>query len=57
VSARSVREEGDMLNHFARTVCTVRKSRRNGDHRIAMCFAMIGLRIPGIRIKKPVKWF
>ena len=24
-----------------------------GDHRMAMCFAMIGLRVPGIRIKDP----
>lgn len=24
-----------------------------GDHRIAMCFGMLGLRVPGIRLRKP----
>ena len=23
------------------------------DHRIAMCFGMLGLRVPGIRLRKP----
>jgi len=24
-----------------------------GDHRIAMCFGMLGLRVPGIRLRNP----
>jgi 3-phosphoshikimate 1-carboxyvinyltransferase len=51
----SVEEEGDTL-----TVCPAKPGELHGaeietynDHRMAMCFAVLGLKVPGIKIKNP----
>jgi 3-phosphoshikimate 1-carboxyvinyltransferase len=48
-------EEGDTL-----TVCPAKPGELHGaeietynDHRMAMCFAVLGLKVPGIKIKNP----
>jgi 3-phosphoshikimate 1-carboxyvinyltransferase len=52
-----VTEEGDALTVYtaeAFGLCTARKFIETyNDHRMAMCFAILGLKVPGIRIKNP----
>jgi len=45
-------EEGDTLTVFPSPLHGAEIETYN-DHRMAMCFAILGLRIPGIRIKNP----
>lgn len=47
-----VRESGDMLEVFPSELHGATVESYN-DHRIAMCFATLGLKVPGIKIKNP----
>ena len=48
----SVREEGDTLRFTRRSLHGAEIETYN-DHRMAMCFAILGLKVPGIKIKNP----
>jgi 3-phosphoshikimate 1-carboxyvinyltransferase len=45
-------EEGDTLTVYPSTLHGAEIETYN-DHRMAMCFAILGLKVPGIRIKNP----
>ncbi|MGD0615775.1 MAG: 3-phosphoshikimate 1-carboxyvinyltransferase [Verrucomicrobiota bacterium] len=45
-------EEGDTLTVYPSTLHGAEVETYN-DHRMAMCFAILGLKVPGIRIKNP----
>jgi 3-phosphoshikimate 1-carboxyvinyltransferase len=45
-------ETGDTLEVFASPLHG-REIETYNDHRIAMCFAILGLKVPGIKIKNP----
>ncbi|HXS68830.1 MAG TPA: hypothetical protein VN761_08295, partial [Candidatus Polarisedimenticolia bacterium] len=54
-------EEGDTLTVYpSNMICGVKDSQLHGaeietynDHRMAMCFAILGLKVPGIKLKNP----
>jgi 3-phosphoshikimate 1-carboxyvinyltransferase len=46
-------EEGDMLTVYPSQLHGAEIETYN-DHRMAMCFAVLGLKVPGIKIKNPV---
>jgi 3-phosphoshikimate 1-carboxyvinyltransferase len=48
----TLREEGDTLTVFPSRLHGAEIETYN-DHRIAMCFAILGLKVPGIRLKNP----
>jgi 3-phosphoshikimate 1-carboxyvinyltransferase len=48
----NVVEEGDTLTVFPSTLHGAEIETYN-DHRMAMCFAILGLKVPGIKIKNP----
>ena len=45
-------EEGDTLTVFPSALHGA-EIETCGDHRMAMCFAILGLKVPGIRLKNP----
>ena len=45
-------EEGDTLTVWPSTLHSAEIETYN-DHRMAMCFAILGLKVPGIKIKNP----
>jgi len=45
-------EEGDTLTVYPSTLHGAEVETYN-DHRMAMCFAILGLKVPGIKIKNP----
>ena len=45
-------EEGDTLTVYPSTLHGAEIETYN-DHRMAMCFAILGLKVPGIKIKNP----
>ena len=45
-------EEGDTLTVYPSTLYGAEIETYN-DHRMAMCFAILGLKVPGIRLKNP----
>jgi 3-phosphoshikimate 1-carboxyvinyltransferase len=45
-------EEGDTLTVYPSQLCGAEIETYN-DHRMAMCFAILGLKVPGIKIKNP----
>jgi 3-phosphoshikimate 1-carboxyvinyltransferase len=47
-----VREEGDTLTVYPSTLHGA-EIETYDDHRMAMCFSILGLKIPGVRIKNP----
>jgi 3-phosphoshikimate 1-carboxyvinyltransferase len=47
-----VREQGDMLEVWPSALHDAEIETHN-DHRMAMCFAVLGLKVPGIKIKNP----
>jgi 3-phosphoshikimate 1-carboxyvinyltransferase len=47
-----VAEEGDTLTVWPSTLHGAEIETCN-DHRLAMCFSILGLKVPGIRIKNP----
>jgi len=47
-----VKEQGDSLRVFSSTLHGAEIETYN-DHRMAMCFAIVGLKVPGIKIKNP----
>jgi 3-phosphoshikimate 1-carboxyvinyltransferase len=47
-----VEEEGDTLTVFPSELHGAEIQTYN-DHRMAMCFAILGLKVPGIKIKNP----
>ncbi len=47
-----VEEDGDTLTVYPSTLRGAEIETYN-DHRMAMCFAMVGLRVPGMRIRNP----
>jgi 3-phosphoshikimate 1-carboxyvinyltransferase len=47
-----VEEEGDTLTVYPSTLHGAEIETYN-DHRMAMCFAILGLKVPGIKIKNP----
>ncbi|HEX7618907.1 MAG TPA: 3-phosphoshikimate 1-carboxyvinyltransferase [Verrucomicrobiae bacterium] len=49
----TVAEEGDTLTVWPSPLHGAEIETYN-DHRLAMCFSVLGLRVPGIKIKKPV---
>jgi 3-phosphoshikimate 1-carboxyvinyltransferase len=48
-----VRETGDTLEIFPGRLLHGAEIETYGDHRMAMCFSILGLNVPGIRIKNP----
>ena len=46
-------EEGDALTVWPSRLCGAEIETYN-DHRMAMCFAILGLKVPGIRLKNPL---
>lgn len=46
-------EEGDTLTVYPSEALHGAEIETYNDHRMAMCFAVLGLRVPGIRIKNP----
>ncbi len=48
----NVEEKGDTLKVFPATLHGAEIETYN-DHRMAMCFAILGLKVPGIRLKNP----
>jgi 3-phosphoshikimate 1-carboxyvinyltransferase len=46
-------ERGDSLEVFSDRVLHGAEIETYNDHRMAMCFAILGLKVPGIRIKNP----
>ena len=47
-------EEGDTLTVFPSALHAAEIETYH-DHRMAMCFAVLGLKVPGIKIKNPVR--
>jgi 3-phosphoshikimate 1-carboxyvinyltransferase len=48
-----VTEEGDTLTVYQTRELHGAEIETYHDHRMAMCFAILGLKVPGIRIKNP----